>query len=295
LITFALTEKNLLNQKFLKGMISIIICSRLHILPNWFKKNIADTIGVEYELIHVDNSEKKYTIFEAYAEGLSRSKFNCLCFMHDDLLFHTQNWGKILIKHFNQNSNWGIIACAGCKILRKTHALWSIPEYNAFNIIQTDIKHGSEQKVWQTISQPEKVIAVDGMWICARREVFEKVKFDTLNYTPAFHFYDLDFSMQVYQAGFDVVIVPDILIEHLSLGSFEAEWLTNNKVFFKKWKKYLPVNLAGVDNKTMQNLEWKAFISMLRYIKEYKAYYLFFDVLIRAFEVQIEYIFKKNK
>ncbi len=274
-------------------MISIVICSRYNILPDWFTKNIQDTIGIEFELIHVDNSKNKYTIFEAYEVGLSRSKYPYLCFMHDDLLFHTQNWGQIVSEYFIQNKNWGIIACAGCKILRKTHSMWSIPEYNAFNIIQTDNKHGKEQKVWQTTTQPERVIAVDGMWICARREVFNKVKFDTLNYTSAFHFYDLDFSMQVFQAGFDVIVVPDILIEHLSLGAFEAEWLTNNKVFFRKWKKVLPIKLTEVDNKTMQKLEWKAFISIIRYIKEYKAYYLIVDVIKTMIGVQLGYLFKK--
>ncbi len=272
-------------------MISIIICSRLHILPTEFLNNIKETIGIEYELIHIDNSEKKYTIFEAYNLGFSMSKYPNLCFMHDDLIFHTNNWGQIVNDYFSNNKNWGIVACAGCKILRKTHVLWSIPDYNAFNIIQTDIKHGNEQKVWQTINKPEKVIAVDGMWICARREVFDTVKFDT-NYTPAFHYYDLDFAMQVYQAGYDVMIVPDILIEHLSLGSFEHDWLRNTQVFFKKWKKVLPVKLVEVDDKTMQKLEWKAFITTLRYIKEYKAYYLLKDLIFTTLSVQFKYIFK---
>jgi len=275
-------------------MLSIIICSRLHILPPEFIKNIEKTIGIEHEIIHVDNSTNKYTIFEAYKIGLSMSKYTFQCFMHDDLIFHTNNWGRKVVDYFEENENWGIIACAGCKILRKTHNLWSIPEYNAFNIIQTDLKHGNKQKVWQNINKPEKVIAVDGMWICSRKEVFKTVEFDTTSYTRAFHFYDLDFSMQVFQAGFDVVIVPDILIEHLSMGSFEKEWLTNNKIFFRKWKKLLPIKLIDVNNKKMQKLEWKAFITMLRYIKEYKAYYLLFDLIITTLSVQFGFFFRKK-
>ena len=84
-------------------MISIIICSRLNILPIDFLNNIKDTIGIEYELIHIDNSEKKYTIFEAYNLGFSMSKFPNLCFMHDDLVFHTQNWGQIVNEYFLNN------------------------------------------------------------------------------------------------------------------------------------------------------------------------------------------------
>ncbi len=276
-------------------MLSIIICSRFHILPLNFLENIEKTIGIQFELIHIDNSKNEYTIFEAYKKGQKLANYPFYCFMHDDLIFHTKNWGKKVVDYFKSNENWGIIACAGCKVLRKTHNMWSIPEFNAFNIIQTDNKHKKEQKIWQNISLPEKVISVDGMWICARKEVFNKIEFDTFNYTPAFHFYDLDFSMQVYQAGYDVMIVPDILIEHLSLGCFEKDWLTNNKVFFKKWKNVLPVKLVEVTDKKMQALEWNAFITMMRYIKEYKAYYLITDVFRSMISVQLEYFIKRIK
>jgi len=40
-------------------MISIIICSRNAILSESIVKNIAETVGVEYEIISVDNSENK--------------------------------------------------------------------------------------------------------------------------------------------------------------------------------------------------------------------------------------------
>jgi hypothetical protein len=43
-----------------------------------FVKNIADTIGTEYELVHIDNSDTKYSILEAYNEGIRLSKYNNL-------------------------------------------------------------------------------------------------------------------------------------------------------------------------------------------------------------------------
>ena len=50
-----------------------------------FVKNIANTIGTEYELVHIDNSDPKYSIYEAYNEGVKLSKYDNLCFLHEDV------------------------------------------------------------------------------------------------------------------------------------------------------------------------------------------------------------------
>ena len=92
----------------MKG-ISIIICSRTKKLTPVFLENIEKTVGVDYELIVIDNSENKYSIFEAYNLGIKKSKGEVLCFMHDDVLFHTNNWGNILQTIFNKNELIGLI------------------------------------------------------------------------------------------------------------------------------------------------------------------------------------------
>ena len=47
-------------------MISIIICSRKKDICNDFKINIKTTTGSSHELIVIDNSENRYSIFEVY-------------------------------------------------------------------------------------------------------------------------------------------------------------------------------------------------------------------------------------
>ena len=42
-------------------MISLIICSTREELDPVLKDNIAATIGVPYEIIHIDNSQGKYS------------------------------------------------------------------------------------------------------------------------------------------------------------------------------------------------------------------------------------------
>lgn len=88
-------------------MISIIICSRKNYISSKLLQNINDTIGTLYELITIDNSSNKYSIFSAYNLGVKQAKYPFLCFMHDDILFNTESWGRKVINHFN-NSKIGI-------------------------------------------------------------------------------------------------------------------------------------------------------------------------------------------
>ncbi len=76
-------------------MISLIICSRKSDISNSLKENIERTIGTDYELIVIDNSTNKYSIFSAYNEGVRRSKGDILCFMHEDILYHMEKTVKL--------------------------------------------------------------------------------------------------------------------------------------------------------------------------------------------------------
>ena len=80
-------------------MISIIICNRKKVLDPKLENNIKSTIGIEYEIINIDNSDNRYNIFQAYNKGIQKSKYPYICFMHDDILYHTVNWGKNIIDY----------------------------------------------------------------------------------------------------------------------------------------------------------------------------------------------------
>ena len=85
-------------------MISCIVCSRHIRLSERLIQNIQNTIGESFELVVIDNSKSNYSIFSAYNEGVRRAKGNVLCFMHEDILFHSQNWGQELCRIFEENS-----------------------------------------------------------------------------------------------------------------------------------------------------------------------------------------------
>ena len=78
-------------------MISIIICNRVTEVDESILINIKECVGdVVYEVISIDNSKNGYDIFQAYNIGVRKAQYPIICFMHDDILFHSYNWGIML-------------------------------------------------------------------------------------------------------------------------------------------------------------------------------------------------------
>ena len=77
-------------------MFSIIICSISPERLLQVKKNIQETIGTEHEFIAIDNRETKWPIAKAYNEGAKRARYPYLFFVHEDVRFHSQDWGKVI-------------------------------------------------------------------------------------------------------------------------------------------------------------------------------------------------------
>lgn len=76
-------------------MISIVVCSRYPKIGVSLEKNINDTIGdVQYEIVWIDNPRNQYSIFEAYNEGVSRSKGEYIYVLCTKILFIGQMIGE---------------------------------------------------------------------------------------------------------------------------------------------------------------------------------------------------------
>jgi len=256
-------------------MISIILCSRNAHITSELNNNIQNTIGVEYELIVVDNSKNKYSIFSAYNEGVKRAKFPFLCFMHDDILFHTSDWGRKVINHF-QNTKVGLIGTMGSHFMPKTPIGWYQSRVTSGGGLQRVFKNGkySVEKQMDLIYLKDKLsiegVVVDGLWFCIPKSMFSLVSFDELTF-KGFHCYDLDICLQIRNAGFQVYIISDILIEHFSSGSFTTDWVKNTVLFFEKWKDQLPqvagVELSSEEMTVRNDLVAETFIWMEAYIQ----------------------------
>ena len=227
-------------------MISCIVSSRDPILLTQLKDNIKSTIGVPHEIISLTDPSGKKGICKAYNIGGAKAKFPYLCFVHEDVLFETQNWGQNACSHFSNDPSLGLIGVAGCKVKSEIITTWYRSgkyesRYNRYNYRQC-LNIDSSESVLKNLNPLNetisRVVCLDGVFLCARREAFEVNKFDE-SMLKYFHGYDLDFSIGVSQK-FKVAVVYDILLKHYSEGNLNKIWVREAFKVHKKWKNYLP-------------------------------------------------------
>jgi hypothetical protein len=264
-------------------MISIIICSReLGITPH-LSANIATTIGFEYELIVIDNSENKYSIFQAYNKGIEQSKSEILCFIHDDILFHSKNWGKKLIEIFKSDAKIGLVGVAGSKVKTKAPSGWwnSPHELKQINIIQ-HLETGEVERWEYGLDNDvllEEVVAIDGVFMAIKRD--ENILFDTT--LKGFHNYDLNISLLYKVKGYKVMVTKEIVIEHFSNGNINKSWYLSTQRFHDKNKQYLP--LITDDLKGNFDLKKLEFYNGVKFIYYSLNFGFIFNIVSRWFRL----------
>ena len=246
-------------------MLSIIICSTKTDISIALRQNIDSSIGIKYEIIVVDNSNKDYSIFSAYNQGFSQSKYPNLCFCHEDILFSTEDWGKNLLNHLSDEQA-GIIGVAGGKIISRIPAHWWATGAGSKNLIQhSHQKISNVERSEGFVAAREPAILLDGVFLSCRRNLFEKIKFDeTLS---GFHGYDQDISLQSTAAGYHNYVVSDILIEHFSKGNINAQYYENLLKVYRKWQIHLPLFSADITEEQKVNLaktEIKLLVKLIR-------------------------------
>ncbi len=230
--------------------ISIIICSRQSNIPTNLQENIAATIGADYELIIIDNSANQYSIFSAYNEGVRRANGDILCFMHEDVIMHTHGWGMRVLNHFNADDKLGCIGVAGGHVMPKAPAAWWHADIIVGGCLQTTNGKTIDDRKLDSMNGANitEVVAVDGVWFCIPKHLFEdSLLFDEKTF-KGFHCYDVDICLQVRSAGYKVCVVADIVVEHLSWGYLNRGWFQSTDLLYQKWESELPQCSGGVVN-----------------------------------------------
>ena len=198
-------------------MLSIIISSYQPHYYQALEKNIAETIGIPYEVIKVDNPGK-IGICEAYNHGAQKAQYDYLLFLHEDVLFETQNWGLILTQLLSKKSI-GCVGLAGGDYV-STYPLpwWQNKERRFFHLNQIST---NEEKKINRLTEHKNVIFLDGVFIACRRNIFLETRFS--DYLQGFHGYDMDFSWRASQTHQNIVS-HEITLTHFSAGHPNIEW-----------------------------------------------------------------------
>lgn len=227
-------------------MISLIVCSRQPDISTLFRSNVFQTIGnnFAYEWIIINNSKNQYNIFQAYNEGVRKSSGDILCFMHDDIMFHSKNWGDRVHEHFNTYPYLGCLGVAGGHLMLDTPSSFWHSQARCMHYYGRDEAENMilvDDTKFRNPSGLTQVASVDGLWMCIRRSLFETIRFDDISY-KGFHCYDSDICMQIIKAGYDIGIAFDILIEHSKKGSQNANYFESIEIWHRKWHDFLPIS-----------------------------------------------------
>lgn len=237
-------------------MISIIICGRDKDITPALSKNIQATIGVEYQIIVIDNSKHIYSIFEAYNKGVALSQYDIVCFMHDDIIFETFNWGSIVLNQFNP-SNVGAVGVAGSPYYASLPGGWW-----SGGMICQHISGQADYAYAKPTNEALPVVVIDGLWFCIRKELFKTISFDESRF-KGFHYYDVDISMQIHDAGYDILSLYNITIQHSS-GKLDPIWLQNALILQEKWSKYLPLSVLKLSTAQEIKIEYGVLAEYLK-------------------------------
>lgn len=228
-------------------MISIIICSINPTLCNTLGKNIENTIGIAHEIIIFDNRDKNWAISKVYNHCAEQAKFDFLCFIHEDILFLTNNWGDILTSFADKTKNCGLIGFAGGRYVPRNFVTWGrLNRHNKREHIIQKYKNENEEliDINPDNEQFARTITLDGVFLFVKKSIWENIRFDEEKFN-AFHFYDADFSFAVAQ-HFENYVCALIDIKHMSIGTLNMNYCDSIITFRDKWKSKIPMSLSAL-------------------------------------------------
>lgn len=213
-------------------MISIIVSSYKEEYFSNFKNSLKSTIGVPYELIKIEN-QNKFSLSEAYNIGGEKAQFEILLFVHEDVIFISENWGQSLLKLFEENQKLGIVGVAGSLKKSSLPTGWGTgtSEFDRINLIQVTDNKGKTHTTRKANESAEHIKVLDGVFIATPKIIWKKFKFDES--VSGFHVYDIDFSLRVTQY-YTGLISYEILLKHFSLGNYNTEWVKMTLEYHKR-------------------------------------------------------------
>jgi len=227
----------------MKNNIVVVFSSHLSEEENQkFINHIDNTIGVNHKTYCYPNFNQ-YSLPQIYNQAIKDyNEKDCIFVMcHNDIVFKTKDWGKLLLKHFN-HSNYGILGVAGSTYLPETGRWWD-DRSKMYGIVE----HTNGLNEWiseysNQIRGIQPAIMIDGLFMSFDPEKITN-KFNE-NYGK-FHFYDIPFCIDNYFDEVDIGVISNIKILHKSVGQTDAGWEENRQKFIKEYD--LPIRHVSED------------------------------------------------
>ncbi len=216
-------------------MISIIICSinpeRFRAVCEMYGRVFA---GESCEVVAVHDAR---SLAEGYNRAVSAAKGDLLLFSHDDVEALNADFKQRLFDHM---AHADLVGVAGAtKVVGGAWALAAPPHvFGQIAHVHPREKH-YDAIIWGAPRRRiDGVKVMDGVFLCAKRAVAEKVRFDDTTFT-GFHVYDLDFTFRSHLAGFRLAVGCDLCLLHFSAGRWDQSWKHFEDVFRAKFHGHL--------------------------------------------------------
>jgi len=228
--------------------VSVILCSKNHEICEKAVESIKATIGIEFEIMVFDNNDKNWGICKVYNYCAAKAKYKYLCFVHEDVILPTPNWGKNMAEFAEKTPNCGVIGFAGGIIATKNFVGWgagvetrcryyegdrALMLKKDFDVSDLEFYHHNPENL-----DFAKVVTLDGLFMFTSYDVWKENPFDEET-IKGFHFYDADFTFAVAQKRQNYAcMTADVY--HFSSGSYDKSFYLAARIFQKKWKDKLP-------------------------------------------------------
>ncbi len=226
----------------LSEMYSIIVCSIRPDDAERLRANIEKTIGtnIPFEFLAYDNRNTGKGICQVYNECAAKARYEYLCFVHEDVEFVTEDWGRIIGEKLSEES-CGVVGFAGSAMKAKTLTGWnSTKKYG----VRRNFMQGREScRTFR--DNPDcldfsQVVTLDGMCLFTTRKVWSQIRFDDVM-LRGFHCYDLDFAIAAVDGGYRNWVCNSVMIRHFSGGHIDSRWYQDSLKLHNKWNKVLPI------------------------------------------------------
>ena len=202
---------------------------------------VNNTCGCEHTLYFMVNKEG-VGLNQLYSDMLHKIDDEVIIFMHDDIEFLKSDWGKEILRMFNENEEYGIIGVAGAKDYNENDGYWwsSKRKYG-------QVMHRNNGKTWLTQFSPllekdlEEVCVIDVLFMAVAKN---RLGGDFDRNIDGFHFYDITFCLNNFLSKWcKIGVTTNIRILHNSVGNLDESWHKAKKYVLTKYYDNLPISV----------------------------------------------------
>jgi GT2 family glycosyltransferase len=208
---------------------------------NKFKQHLLQTVGLKDVQILEYVNNNQHSLSQVYNSGITESIYDIVVCCHNDIKLD-KNWGKKLLKDFEENSDFAIIGKAGSCYFPESGVYW---EKMHQTMVGQVYHHPEGKNKWLSRYSANlpfliPVVTIDGLFISFDKNKI-KHKFDET--IGKFHFYDHLFCVPNYLDGVKMGVTSSFEITHQSVGQPNQEFFESKDLFLKKWSDKLPLDL----------------------------------------------------